>query len=101
MITTKEIIRILEHEEIPDGERDNLEALLQDRAEEALSHYKKRVIVKLVTEVSDLVDSIDLSEKMRDTGSDNMDTLITDIVHEKIEELAGANGWSEIDIEDC
>lgn len=101
MITTKEIVRILEYEDIPDEERDNLEFLLQDRAKEALSQYKKRVMIQLVTEVSNLVDSIDLSEKIRDTESEDMDTLITDIIHEKIEELAGTNSWSEITIEDC
>lgn len=69
MITTKEIIHILENEEIPDEERDNLELMLQERAEELLQEYSegKTVVIRIATGIKDLVDCIDLSEKMRET----------------------------------
>lgn len=102
MITTKEIIHILENEEIPDEERDNLELLLQERAEELLKEYSKgkTVVIRIATGIDDLVDCIDLSEKMRETGSDNISELIDSLVHDKVSDLTGVSGWSEYEIEE-
>lgn len=100
MITTKEIIRILETEELPDEERDSLEVLLQERAEEELKKFSegKTVVVKMATEVESLVDFIDLSEKMRETGSDDVETLIKDLLRDRLSDMSGVTGWSEYDI---
>lgn len=100
MITTKEIIHILEHEELSDEERDNLEVLLQERAEEELKKFSegKTVVIRLATVISDLVDFIDLSEKMRETESDNIPELINSLVHDKIKDISGVTGWSEYEI---
>lgn len=101
MITTREIIRILEHEELPDEERDNLEILLQERAQEALEKYAKgkTVVIRLATDIESLVDYIDLSEKMRDADSDDIEELVSELIDEKVEELSGPNGWREHEIE--
>lgn len=102
MITTKEIIHILENEEIPDEERDNLELLLQERAEELLKEYSKgkTVVIRIATGIDDLVDCIDFSEKMRETGSDDISELIDSLVHDKVSDLTGVSGWSEYEIEE-
>ena len=100
MITTNEIIRILECEEIPDEERDNLEVMLQERAEEALKAFSKgkAVVVKMVTEIDSLIDCIDLSEKMRETNSDNIPELVDQLISDRIKDLSGVAGWSEYEI---
>lgn len=100
MITTKEILHVLNNEEIPEEEREHLEILLQERADNALSNYDKTVSVHLVTSIKDMVDFVDLSDKMLETGSDNIDDLVHDIVKDKIQDLIGSTGWSEINIED-
>lgn len=100
MITTKEIIRILENEQLPEEERDNLEILLQERAEQILKEFSKnkKVSVKMVVDVEELVDCIDLSEKMRETGSTDAETLIRDIIEDRVQDLSGAAGWCEYEI---
>lgn len=100
MITTEEIIRILENEELPEEERDILETLLQDRAEEALREFSKnkKVSVKMITEIDELVDCIDLSEKMRETGSTDIESLIRDLVEDKVQDISGPAGLCEYEI---
>lgn len=101
-MTTREIIKILENEELPGEERDNLEFLLQERAEELLNQFSegKTVVIKIATGIKDLVDCIDLSEKMRETGSDDISELIKDLIHDKVSDFTGITGWSEYDIEE-
>lgn len=103
MIATDEVIRILEHEEIPEEEQEHLENLLQERAEEALKEYSKNrgVVITVSTGIEELVDSIDLSEKMREVGSSaDIGSLIHELIVEKAQELAGLNGYVECNIVD-
>ena len=100
MITTEEIIRILENEQLPEVERDNLEILLQERAEQALKEFSKdkKVSVKMVTDIEELIDYVDLSEKMRETGSTDVESLMRDIVEDKVQDLSGPAGWCKYEI---
>ena len=102
MITTEEVIRILENEDLPDGERDNLEVLLQERAEESLKEFSKgkKVCVKMTTDIEELIDCIDLSEKMRETGSTDVESLINDLVEDRVQDLCGPAGWRQYEIVD-
>ena len=100
MITTEEILRILRSEEIPEEERDNLENLLLERANEALEGYSKdkTAFVQIVTDVKDMVDFIDIFEKMKETGSTDIESLVQSVISDRIEEISGVDSWSECDI---
>ena len=101
MITTEEILRILECEEIPDGERDKLETLLLIRADEALEKYAygKKACINIVTSVTDIIDFCEVYDKMKETGSTDIESIIQDIVRDKVEEISGTNSWFECDID--
>ena len=100
MITTEEIVHILRNEDIPDEQKEILEILLQERAEESLKKYSegKTLSVIIDTNIEQFIDYLDLSEKMRDTQSTNIDNLIDELISEKIHDMFGNTGRCDYQI---
>lgn len=89
MITTKEIIRILRNNEVSEDEQDRLELILQERAEELLEKFSKgkAVVIRAVVGVDELIDCIDLAERMKEADTDDVAKLIPDAIEHQVNEL--------------
>lgn len=99
-MTFEEMLYILNTEELSDRERSNLELLLQGKSEEALKEFSKNkeVHIKLVFNIDDLIDGVDISERMMETGSTNVESLALSILEERIQDLPDTPGNVEYEI---
>lgn len=99
-MTIEQIVDVLELEEIPDSERVGLETLLEHRCTEALKKLSKVVSASFTANVKSVIDPIELYDKVRDTGSGDIEKMVLEILNEKFHDVFGANGFCHISLSD-